>query len=163
MKKILFFLLIIPALAYSQDLSHLKLSGVNGKKFVLKKNLKKDGTIVTFWATWCMPCQKELPTLQKLKDKYNNKDFQIIAISQDSPRSLARVKSFVRSHKYDFIFLLDPNSEISSRLMVNSIPFTMLLDAKGKAIYTHQGYKLGDEKELEEKLVEFWKKAAVKN
>jgi thiol-disulfide isomerase/thioredoxin len=163
MKKILFLLFIIPGALLAQDLSHVKLARVNGKKFEIKKNLKPDGTIVTFWATWCMPCQKELPALQKLEEKYKDKDFQIIAISQDSPRSLARVKSFVRSHKYDFIFLLDPNGETSSRLMVNSIPFTMLLDGKGKTIYTHQGYKLGDEKELEEKLLEFWKKTEKKN
>ena len=156
MRKVIFILLLMPYLLFSQDLSRLKLKDVHGKKFELKKALKKDGTIVTFWASWCMPCQKEMPKLQKLKEKYKNKEFQIIAISQDSPRSIARVKSFVKSHHYDFIFLLDPDKEVSSRLLVNSIPFTMLLDENGKAIYTHQGYKLGDEKELEQKLLEFW-------
>lgn len=158
MKKIIFLILLLPTLLFSQDLSYLKLQDVSGNEFVFKNNLENDATLVLFWATWCLPCKKEFPAVQSVIEKYEKKNIKIIAISQDSPRSMAKVKSFVKSHKYDFTYLLDPNGEISSKLLVNSVPYTMLLNKEGKVIYSHSGYRKGDENELEKELQKYWKK-----
>ena len=159
MKRILLlFLLILPVITYSQDISNIKLKDVSGKKFLMKDHLKNDATIVLFWATWCIPCKKEFPAVQALLKKYSDKNIRVIAISQDSPRSLSKVKSFVRTHKYDFIYLLDYNRETSTKLLVNSVPYTMLVDSTGKVQYTHRGYRKGDEMELEKEMLKLWNK-----
>ncbi|OQX96443.1 hypothetical protein B6I21_00950 [candidate division KSB1 bacterium 4572_119] len=164
MKRIVvIILLLFPMTLYSQNLSKVQLKEVSGKRFAFKNNLKSDATIVSFWATWCIPCRKEMDALQKIKEKFADKNIRIITISQDSPRSLAKVKSFVKTHHYDFTYLLDPGGETSAKLLVKSVPFTMLLDKNGKVIYSHRGYKKGDELEIEKELLKYWSKSANKS
>lgn len=149
-------LLLLPVLLLAQDLSQIEMKDVNGDSYAIKNHLDNDGTIVIFWATWCLPCKKEFPAVQKLKEKYPEKNINIVTISKDSPRSLAKVKSFVRSHDYPFTFLLDPTGEVSTKLLVNQVPFTMLVNREGKVIYSLTGYRKGDENELEKQLQKYW-------
>jgi len=157
-KKITLILFLLPLFLFAQNVKQIELDDVNGDTFVFADNLNHDATIISFWAIWCLPCQKEMPALQALKEKYKDKDIQIISISKDSPRSLAKVKSFVRSHHYDFVFLLDPDGEASSQLLVNNIPYSMLVDKTGKVVFTHTGYRKGDEAEMEKALLKLWAK-----
>jgi len=157
MRNLLIIFMLLPGFVFSQDVSNLKLKDVNGKTFVMEKHLANDATIILFWATYCIPCKKEFPAIQQLQKKYANKKIQVIAISTDSPRSLAKVKSFVKTHDYNFTFLLDSKGEISSKLLVNAVPHSMLVDTKSKIIYSHTGYRKGDELQLEQELLKLWK------
>ncbi len=156
LKKLLLFLILIPFLNFAQDFSQFELNDLQGNTFRFKENLNHDATVITFWATWCLPCLKEHPTLQQIKEKYKDKDVQIIAISVDSPRSMAKVKSYSRSHKYDFVYLVDPDREMASQLLVNDVPQTFIINKKGKVVYQHTGYRKGDELELEKELLKLW-------
>ena len=156
MKKLSFILLFVPLILFSQNISDLKLQDVNGKTFVVKDHLEQDATIVLFWATWCIPCKKEFPAVQELIKKYPEKKVQVLTISKDTPRSLSKVKAFVRTHDYKFTYLLDPNGEISSKLLVNLVPTSMLIDQTGKVIYSHTGYRKGDEAELEKEILKLF-------
>ncbi len=156
MKKLIGLLLIIPFLLPAQDLARYKLNDVDGNTFVFRKNLDYDANIIIFWATWCLPCKKEFPALQELKQKYKNKDIQIIAISVDSPRSLAKVKMFTKSHSYDFVYLVDPSGDVSNKLLVKEVPHTMLADKTGKVVYSLTGYRKGDEAQLEKNMLKLW-------
>ena len=163
MKNLLLFFLLLPTVALSQDLSKLELQDVSGNKFIMKDHLNNDATIILFWATWCIPCIKEFPAIQNLRQKYPQKNIKVITISQDTPRSLVKVKSFVRSHSYDFTYLLDPNKEVSSKLLINTVPFSMLIDIDGKVKYSHSGYRKGDEEELEKQMIKLWKEREKKD
>ncbi|MEE4311849.1 MAG: TlpA disulfide reductase family protein [candidate division KSB1 bacterium] len=156
MKRLIILLLLIPVFAAGQDLSKIELHTLNGKKFNMNKNLDHDATVVLFWATWCLPCKKEFPAVQKLIEKFKDKDIQVLAVSTDSPRSQAKVKSFARMQKYDFTYLMDLKGEVTTKLLIKSVPHTLLLDRSGKVIYTHRGYRLGDEVELEKALMKMW-------
>ena len=161
MKKwlVLLPILFIPLFGLAQNMKNMELDNLKGDTFVLKDHLNADATIVSFWATWCLPCQKEHPALQQVKNSFKDKNIQIIAISTDSPRSLAKVKKYVRSHKkYDFIFLIDPDREFSQQCLVTEIPHTFVLDKNGKIIYTHTGYRKGDEQELIKVLQDYFGK-----
>ncbi len=158
MKKWLALLLLIPWLGFSQSMKNFELDDINGNTFAFNENLNVDATVVTFWATWCLPCRKEHPALQSLKEKYGDR-LQIIAISIDSPRSLAKVKSYARSHDYDFVFLVDPDREVATELLVNEVPQTFVLDRTGKIVYQHIGYSKGDELELEKELQKLFKRS----
>ena len=161
MKKLIIMLLILllPTLLSAQNLSRIKLKTVSGKQFVMKNNLQNDATIILFWATWCIPCKKEFKAIQKLIDKYPDKTIEVITISQDTPRSISKVKSFVRSHSYKFTFLLDPNKDIATKHLINSVPYSIILDKKGKVIFSHSGYLKGDEIELEKQLLKYWEQS----
>lgn len=153
MKKIILSLFLLPVVLLAQDISNLEMNDINGDLFIMQEHLNHDATIISFWATWCLPCKKEHPTLQELKKKYKNKDIQVILISRDSPRSLAKVKSYAKTHPFEFIYLLDPNGEISNQLLVTEVPYTMLVNRQGKVVFTHSGYRKGDEAELEKEIV----------
>ncbi len=155
LKKGLILLLVVTGWLLAQDFSKVELNDLNGNTFKFSEHLNYDATVVTFWATWCLPCQKEHPGLQKLKEKYGD-HLQVIAISTDSPRSMAKVKSYARSRRYDFVFLVDPDREVATELLVNEIPQTFLLNREGKVVYHHTGYRKGDEFELEEKILKLF-------
>jgi len=156
MKKNLIILLFTPFILFSQNISNLKIQDVNGKTFVVKDHLEQDATIVLFWATWCIPCKKEFPAVHELIKKYPEKKIQVLAISKDTPRSLSKVKAFARTHDYNLTYLLDPTGEISSKLLVNLVPTSMLVDRTGKVIYSHTGYRKGDEAELEKEILKLF-------
>ncbi|WP_456439307.1 TlpA family protein disulfide reductase [Caldithrix abyssi] len=155
LKKVLIILLFLASVLLAQNFSKIELNDLSGNTFAFAENLNYDATIVTFWATWCLPCQKEHVALQELREKYGDR-LLVIAISTDSPRSMAKVKSYARSRKYDFVFLVDPDREVASELLVNEIPQTFVLDRNGKVVYHHTGYRKGDEIELEEELLKVW-------
>ena len=157
MKRILSALLILilirPAWSSGQDLSRIRLKDINGKTFDMSRELDHDATVIIFWATWCKPCKLEFPKVQELKETYSDRDIRVITISQDSPRSVAKVRAFARTHPYEFIYLLDPEGEAGKRLLVNQVPFTLLVNEEGKVVYTKAGYREGDELELEEQIL----------
>ena len=148
MKKLFLILFLVPLFIHAQDVKSLELDDVNGDTFVMEDNLNYDATVISFWATWCLPCQKEHPALLEVQKELGADKVQFISISIDSPRSLAKVKSYVRSHKYPFIFLVDPSGEEAQQMLVNEIPYTMLVNREGKVVFRHTGYRKGDEQEL---------------
>jgi cytochrome c biogenesis protein CcmG/thiol:disulfide interchange protein DsbE len=151
--------MILSALLFAQDES---LSGKKAPDFVLKtiegdnyklsENLEKGPIVINFWATWCVPCIEELKHLKNLHKKYSEKGVQLLAISIDDPKTIGRVNSFVKSHKYPYKILLDTNSEVIQLYQSKVPPYTVLIDQQGQIVYSHIGYRLGDEKELEKQL-----------
>ena len=155
--KILYSVLLIIIFALSasaQSITNLRLKTVDNKRFEIKDHLGEGPVVIAFWATWCKPCRKELPALKTVYDKYEKQGLTILAISIDSPRSMSKVKSFVKKSDLPYIFLVDPNGEQSTKLQVKDIPYTLLADKSGEIVYTHRGYREGDEKELDEKIAE---------
>ena len=108
-------------------------------------------TVISFWATWCKPCIKELKnTNELLPDWAEQYGVELVAISVDDSRNASRVKPMVSGFGWDFDVLLDVNQEIQRAMNVANPPVTFLIDQNGKIVYTHTGYVEGDELELEE-------------
>jgi cytochrome c biogenesis protein CcmG, thiol:disulfide interchange protein DsbE len=149
-------LLFLCRCVIGQDVSSIQLRDVDGKLYSLKEHLTMDGTLILFWATWCLPCQKEFPEVEKLIEKYPQKKINVITISIDSPRSIAKVKSFFNRHRYPFTFLLDSEGAAGSLLLVDNVPQSFIADASGKVVYSHAGYRKGDELLIEEALQKLW-------
>lgn len=130
-------------------------------KTVNIQDLTKNGKIVvlSFWATWCKPCQLELDALVDLyedwKEEYN---VEIIAVTIDTQRALAKVGPMVESKGWKYTILSDANQQLKNALNFQTIPQTFLLDVNGNVIYEHSGYVPGDEYELEKKIMEMGKK-----
>ena len=117
--------------------------------FVELYDITGDGPILlTFWATWCRPCVDEMKALNRIYEDYKSEGFNLVAISVDSEKSVARVKPFIKSKNYDFTVLLDTNSEVARTFYAQIVPYTVLLDENGSIVYSHMGYRKGDEKEI---------------
>ena len=106
--------------------------------------------MINFWALWCEPCRAEMRHLNELYNKYKEKGFTLIGINQDSPKSVAKVRSYISSQKIDFPVAIDPNFEIFNRMNGQVLPYSLLIDRNGKIVYRQTGYVPGDEKKMDD-------------
>jgi peroxiredoxin len=153
----IFLLLFILGLiqAKAQKAIDFTLKDLDGDSQRLSDYFQKNVILIDFWATWCIPCVKELPHFQRFYDKYKEKGLVVLAITVDGPETVAMVKPFVKSHKYNFPVLLDTESKVIALYDPRVIlPYTILIDRQGKIKHVHQGYSLGDEKVIEEEILE---------
>lgn len=115
-------------------------------------------TIISFWATWCKPCIKELKNVNEvLEDWQDDYGVELVAVSVDDSRNAVKVKPMVNAFNWDFDILMDPNGNLQRAMNVANPPVTFLLDQKGNIVYTHTGYVEGDEYELEDHIKELVK------
>ena len=160
MKKFLAICLLVfaaAAVCRAQDISpNMTVKDLSGNPVLMKDVLKDDVVVVSFWATWCKPCQNELDALAEIEDIWADK-LRVVAISIDDVRSVARVRSTVKAKMWPYEVYTDENSELAKSLNISSIPFVMIVD-DGKTVYSHTGYTPGSERLLVEKALSFIKK-----
>jgi len=143
--------------SFSQDnkkLPSITLNDVNGNKVDLSQ-LSKDGKIIIldFWATWCVPCKKELTNIMDVyEDWQKNYNVELIAVSIDDSRNTTKVKPTVDGSSWPYRVLLDPNQDLKRVLGFQNVPYVVVADKDGNIIYQHTGYVEGDEFELENQL-----------
>ncbi len=112
-------------------------------------------TLVSFWATWCVPCKKEIANVKELLPEWKEEiDFDFMTVSVDDSRSAAKVASYAAAQRWDFPTYLDPNNDLKRSLNFQTVPFSMIVDKEGKVAYMHNGYEEGAENEMFEKLKE---------
>jgi thiol-disulfide isomerase/thioredoxin len=143
---------IMCAQEQSTPLAQTILTDIDGNSTSFSEHLQKGPAYVTFWAMWCEPCKQELRALKTLAKKFQDKPVTFLAINQDGPKSVAKVKAFVRTQGYPFSVFLDPNQEVFRQLNGQQIPFSVMVDSTGVIISTHTGYLAGDEKMIEEEI-----------
>lgn len=109
-------------------------------------------TVIDFWATWCKPCVKAIPELNKIYEVYKGKGVEFIGISCDGPRSVSKVAPLSKSLQIKYPVLLDINSEIKSDLNLYAFPSLVIVNAANKVVWVHEGFVSGDEKKVIEEL-----------
>ena len=128
---------------------------VNIQDFVGKGKV----TVISFWATWCSPCKRELDAIADIYPDWQDEyDVELLAITIDDARGVAKVPAMVAAKGWDYTVLSDSKQELQRALNFQTVPQTFLLNGAGEIVYTHSGYSPGDEFELEEEI----KKAAGK-
>lgn len=106
--------------------------------------------MLDFWATWCQPCEAEIPHLQELYTKYKDQGFVVLAISMDGPETIANVGPFARRYNLEFPILLDEETRVTGIYNPKrSAPLSVLVDRSGRIAQTRAGYNVGDEKVIE--------------
>lgn len=88
--------------------------------------------ILNFWATWCPPCQAEMPHMQSFYEQNHNKGIEIVAVNlTSSDRGLDKVKEFVNKHHLTFPILLDEEGTVENMYDTIAIPTTYIIDQEG--------------------------------
>lgn len=136
------------------DLPSVMVTTLDGKKVNLADFGKKGkNVVISFWATWCVPCKKELNNMVDLYETWKSKyNVEVIAISIDDQRNLSKVKSYVKAQGWDYTVMTDPNQDVKRALGFQSVPYTILLNKQGKIVYKHASYVEGDEDILDQKI-----------
>jgi peroxiredoxin len=135
-------------------LPDVKLRDVNGHE-VSVASLADSGkpVIISFFATWCKPCMRELKAIHELyPDWQDETGVEMYIVSTDQGQDVQKVKPLVDGNGWEFHVLLDPNGTLKRAMDVQTIPHLFIIDSKGKIIYNHVGYTDGDEEEIEAKL-----------
>ena len=101
------------------DQRQLRLSDLRGKVVFLN-----------FWATWCKPCEAEMPSMERLWQRYKERGLVVLAVSTDADGS-AVVAPFVAKHRLTFPVGLDPRMQVSALYQVWALPSTFIIDRKG--------------------------------
>ena len=133
----------------SVDVKTLDGKTVNIKDFISKDKI----TVINFWATWCSPCKRELDAIMEIYPDWQEEyDVELLAITIDDARSLAKVPAMIETKGWEFTVLADVKRELQKSLNFQTVPQTFLIDKNGEIVYTHSGYNPGDEFELEDEI-----------
>jgi thiol-disulfide isomerase/thioredoxin len=99
-------------------------------------DLKGRLVLLNAWATWCAPCVKELPSLQRAKDVLQHEGWQVLAVSVDYDVDISAIKSFVKNHEVEYVAgYWDSSSQLQDLVMqVGGVPVTYILSSDGKIL-----------------------------
>ena len=158
MKKIFVTLLLLCPLtaAWAQSnnqLPALVIKTLDGRE-VSTTNFENDGKpyVISFWATWCRPCLKELTAIDEIYEDWKDLGVKLIAISTDDSRTRANVLPMVNGRGWEFEFYLDENGDLKRAMGVNMVPHTFIINGKGEIVYQHTAFSDGMEWEMYDKL-----------
>ena len=158
MKRLLpLFLALVAFSAFAQDeLPRVDMTTLDGQP-INSKDLSTDDNVVvvSLWATWCVPCIKELDAISEIyPDWQEETNVKLYAVSIDDSRGVKRVKPLVNGKGWEYTVLLDTNNDFKRALGAATVPLTLLVK-NNKIVYRHSGYSPGAEIALYEKIKEF--------
>ncbi len=91
-----------------------------------------------FWASWCVPCRKSFPWMNKQLQNYNADDLVIIAVNLDKKRELA--DQFLADNPAQFNIVYDPKGQLAKFLKIKGMPSSVVFDRDGNPIAAHTGF-----------------------
>ncbi len=136
---------------WGQTIPQVKLADMKGRT-VESASLTDSGVpvVISFWSTTCNPCIAELDVISELYPEWREVcPFRMIAVSVDDSRALSRARAMVYGRGWDSMeVLFDSNSDFKRAMNVVFIPQLFIFDKEGELVYSHTGYKPGDEDEI---------------
>ena len=151
MKRIWISLLaVVMTLTVRAALPEVTLSDIDGHD-VNVAALAQQGkpVIISFFATWCKPCKRELNAIHELyPDWQEETGVEMYIVSIDNAQDAQKVKPLVDGYGWEYHVLLDPNGTLKRAMNVQNIPHIFVLNSKGNIVYNHVGYTEGSEEEI---------------
>ena len=129
-----------------------------GKHYTFKFNegLKKHGYVINFWATWCVPCKKELPDLNLLKTKLKSHKIDVLTISIDKKYIEDQMIFLSENGASDLTHFFDKKMEVFKALKLRGIPTTIFVDQNGKFISKYEGILKWGEDKITKEIIELF-------
>jgi peroxiredoxin len=127
---------------------------LNGDIVRLYDQFGKGPIYITFWATWCKPCLEEMKIIQGIYEKYESRGLRVLAINNEGPKAMSKIRSFVKSNSWTFDILIDKDGEVFRKKYKGfAQPYSVLTDSDGKILFSSIGFKPGDEVKIENLIV----------
>lgn len=120
------------------------LKDLNGNKVSLS-GFKGKNVYLNFFATWCPPCRGEMPDIEKMYQKYKDKDFVFLAVDLGEDKDT--VKSFIEKNKFSFNVVLDSDQSLGGKYNISAIPVSVFIDKKGNVAAKKVGAMTSSEME----------------
>ena len=153
MRKYGFLFLVISVLFGQSTIPNTKVRLLNNETVNLNA-LTNGVSIVSFWATWCIPCVKEIYAIEKLIQE-NGYKISVVLINTDDAGKIPKVKSFVNSKKYlkgdNYHIVMDYDRKLYKRFNAKPIPLTFITNGS-EIVYRKRGIVNGDEYVFKEEL-----------
>ncbi len=112
------------------------LSDLDGEKHQLS-DYEGEGVLLNFWATWCKPCEKEMPFLNNQYQAYKDQGVHVIAVNVGE--SNVAVSDFSKRYDLQFPIVTDKDSQVMTAYGVDPLPITFLIDKQGNVVEIHKG------------------------
>jgi peroxiredoxin len=106
--------------------------------------------LVNFWATWCKPCEDEIPAMERLYQRLSSEGFELLAVSVDQDE--ADVVAFRERMAISFPILLDPRQQVSRQYQTTGFPESVLLDREGRVVERYIGPRDWDHRSYVERI-----------
>ncbi len=128
----------------AQTVTHFEFKDIENNTRTYNELKGEKLTLIDFWATWCGPCNKAIPELNKIYTLYKDKGVEIIGINCDGPRSVSKVGPLSKALQIQYPILIDINSELKTELNIMGLPTLTIVNSKGKIVWIHEGFISGD-------------------
>lgn len=131
-------------------LPSVDIKNIDGETFNTS-DITNDGKpiIISFWATYCKPCIKELNAIADVYEEWQEETgVKLVAVSLDKTDRLGTVKNKVNGGSWEYQVLLDQNGDFKRAMNVGNVPHTFILNGKGEIVWQHTSYSPGGEEEL---------------
>jgi thiol-disulfide isomerase/thioredoxin len=125
-----------------------ELSGTGGK--VRLSNLRGNVVYVDFWASWCGPCRQSFPWMNEMHARYGAQGLRIVGINLDAHEKDAR--DFLAETPAAFTVAFDSTGDTPRSYRIKGMPTSLLIDADGKIVFEHSGFRVADRAELEKRI-----------
>ena len=135
---------------FAQDLPSVTVRDLSGKP-VRTGSFISEGKpfVVSFFATWCKPCLRELDAVTEVYDEWQEETgVTFYAVSIDEGSDVKKVKPLMRAHEWPFVVLSDANGDFKRAMNVAMVPSLFVFDGKGKLLHRTTGYVDGGEREI---------------
>ena len=154
---ILFIVITFQINSFSQEkIPNISIKDLRNKEVNINRDFtEKDKIYVfSFWATWCVPCLRELEAVKEHYSDWSEElNMELIAISIDDSRTQKRVRPLVNAKNWPYKILLDENQKLKRALAIVNIPYTVVVKNR-EIVHIVNGYSQGAEMELYETLKE---------
>jgi len=134
-----------------QPVPEIRFQGADGKPHALS-DFRGKVVLLNVWATWCAPCRKEMPALDRLQQTLGGAEFEVIALSIDSGGAAAVRRFYDEIGIRSLALYVDPSMAASGKLRTVGIPTTLLLDREGRERWRKTGPAEWDSPEIVESL-----------
>jgi len=150
----LFLSLFLPLTAQAEELTGtdavaFSLPGEN-KQTITLNDYRGKVVLVDFWASWCTPCIRSFPWMNKMLADYGDKGLEVIAINMDQEKILA--DKFLQRYPNKLTIAFDPEGKVAEQYNLLGLPTSYLVDRNGKIVYRHLGFRLRDADDYEGKI-----------